>query len=229
MSTQQIHLRLQRAREASGFSNATDAARSHGWNLNTYRAHEAGTRNLKHDVAAQYAKAFGVSLAWLLTGDDIATNIGTIVPHLGVVGTVEAGVWREADSAIEEREVVAPRDQRFSRSRQYLLEVRGDSMNLAKPSPLTPGCLIRCVDVRDGEVTLKTGQIVVVERRRDNNYLIETTVKRLTIHPDRYELHPESSNPIHQPFVIKNEGRTQDRTVIEVIALVTGVISEFPL
>lgn len=229
MPMQKTYLRLQRAREAAGFANATDAARAHGWTLNTYRAHEAGTRNLKQDVAAQYAKAFGVSLAWLLTGDDVATNIVTATPHLRVVGTVEAGVWREADSAIEEREVVAPKDQRFFRSRQYLLEVRGDSMNAAKPTPLTPGSLIRCVDIRDGEVTLKTGQVVVVERRRDNNYLIETTVKRLTVYPDRYELHPESTNPIHQPYVIKNDGRGQDRTVIEVIAIVTGVLSEFPV
>ena len=60
--------RLQAARKRAGFETAQDAANRFGWNAVTYRAHEAGDRGLKIEVAAKYAKAFKVSQSWLLTG-----------------------------------------------------------------------------------------------------------------------------------------------------------------
>jgi len=60
--------RLRRARQQAGFATATDAALRHGWNPNTYKSHENGTRGLRGTAPERYAQAFGVSPAWLQFG-----------------------------------------------------------------------------------------------------------------------------------------------------------------
>lgn len=60
--------RLREAREAAGFETATDAARKFGWTYPTYTGHENGHRGIKPPDMEKYAKAFGVSVEWLMTG-----------------------------------------------------------------------------------------------------------------------------------------------------------------
>ena len=60
--------RLKRARLAAGYDTATDAAKAFGWNANTYKSAENGQRSLTRPAAIRYAKAFHVSIDWLLTG-----------------------------------------------------------------------------------------------------------------------------------------------------------------
>lgn len=57
--------RLEIARKARGFDDAASAARYFGWKYNAYIQHERGERGLSR-VAAKYAKAFRVSVGWLL-------------------------------------------------------------------------------------------------------------------------------------------------------------------
>jgi hypothetical protein len=59
--------RLEQARIARGFSDAREATLAFGWNYHTYAQHENGTRGIVR-AASRYAKAYGVSEAWLLTG-----------------------------------------------------------------------------------------------------------------------------------------------------------------
>ncbi|WP_288935094.1 hypothetical protein [uncultured Sphingomonas sp.] len=58
--------RLREARIGAGFESAASAARANGWADGAYRHHENGTRNMPPKVAAAYAKAYGVSIGWLL-------------------------------------------------------------------------------------------------------------------------------------------------------------------
>lgn len=60
--------RLKKARTKRGYSSPTDAARAFGWNVNTYRSHENGNRELSKSAALKYAKAYQVSVEWLLFG-----------------------------------------------------------------------------------------------------------------------------------------------------------------
>ncbi|PWL17419.1 repressor protein C [Falsochrobactrum shanghaiense] len=60
--------RLEQARIARGFKNARQAADYFGWRYVTYTQHESGQRGIVR-AANQYAKAFRVSEAWLLTGE----------------------------------------------------------------------------------------------------------------------------------------------------------------
>ncbi len=81
--------RLQTARQRAGFENATDAARAFGWNENTYRSHENGERGLKKDIAEKYARAFGVSPAWLLTGEGVAQRKNIVMVAGSVITSAD--------------------------------------------------------------------------------------------------------------------------------------------
>src|SRR5262245_32588023 len=68
-STLANRLKLAREQALRGrFKSATAAARYFGWNENTYRSTENGTRPPGRGAAVEYARAFGVSVDWLLTG-----------------------------------------------------------------------------------------------------------------------------------------------------------------
>lgn len=68
--------RLQIARKFAKFASASAAAKRHRWPVSTYLSHENGqTPEIPHGAARKYAKAFGVSAAWLLNeeGDMVPT------------------------------------------------------------------------------------------------------------------------------------------------------------
>ncbi|TWB18098.1 phage repressor protein C with HTH and peptisase S24 domain [Rhizobium sp. ERR 1071] len=61
--------RLRAAREAANYPSATKAAEALGVSLSTYRAHENGQNEFSAEVANRYAKKFGTTAAYLLTGE----------------------------------------------------------------------------------------------------------------------------------------------------------------
>lgn len=68
--------RLRQARAHAGFEEATEAAARFGWIVSTYLSHENGTRGIKPTVAKKYAKAFKISLSWLMVGDGLMVGPG---------------------------------------------------------------------------------------------------------------------------------------------------------
>ena len=62
--------RLRRARKDAGYSTAAAALEHFKWPSSSYRAHENGQNKFSLAAAEQYAKAYGVSAAWLLLGDE---------------------------------------------------------------------------------------------------------------------------------------------------------------
>jgi DNA-binding XRE family transcriptional regulator len=69
--------RLKWARKRAGLEDATAAARRFGWNTNTYRSHENGTRDLSRKAAVKYANAFKIHAGpgWLLYGEGALTPL----------------------------------------------------------------------------------------------------------------------------------------------------------
>lgn len=61
--------RLAQARVAAGFRSARAAAMQHGWSPSSFAQHESGARGMSQMVDA-YAAAFGVSVGWLMNGED---------------------------------------------------------------------------------------------------------------------------------------------------------------
>lgn len=62
----ETNTRLRKARQDAGFKSARAAAIRHHWIPSTYASHENGQTPVPRDAAKTYAKAFNVSLAWLL-------------------------------------------------------------------------------------------------------------------------------------------------------------------
>ncbi|WFU07662.1 S24 family peptidase [Rhizobium sp. CB3090] len=61
--------RLKAAREAANYPSATKAAEALGIGLSTYRAHENGQNEFGPEIADRYAKKFGTTAGYLLTGE----------------------------------------------------------------------------------------------------------------------------------------------------------------
>lgn len=220
--------RLQTARAAAGFENAVDAARAFGWNDVTYRAHENGTRGLRPDVAARYARAFKVSTGWLLTGEGgtgggepQGARLAARPEPIPVVGRTAAGVFREVIEYDDGRReyVFDEPDPEFPNARRFALEVEGDSMNRLEPRPILDGDRVICVDFTETGLPLEHGMIVVAQRRDGDR--IEWSVKQIELHGTRTELHPRSSNKRWRPIVYEDDPDAERS--VEIIGLVRSV------
>lgn len=240
MSLAQVLARIEERLTALGIS-ADAASRRAGKPdaiRNIRRAVESkkeGRKGVNAETLRALADVLEVTPGWLMSGVNEAVlnpNLNNLLPvetsQLPVVGIVEAGAWRETGlQEHKHREFKAMAvDPRFPDATQFLLRVRGDSMNQAQPLPFVDNALARCIAWADTGMVLRTGMIVVA--RRYNGELAETTLKRVHEFPDRYELRPESSNPDHKAIVIERD-RDDHADNVDVIAIVTGVTYEFDL
>ncbi len=66
--------RLRSARAGAGYATAAKAIRRFGWVKSTTYCHENGLRGLTRHEAKKYAKAYDVSIDWLLTGEDTSMH-----------------------------------------------------------------------------------------------------------------------------------------------------------
>lgn len=153
------HERLQQARAAAGYSEATKAARALGIKDQTYLAHENGNRGFK-SRADQYARKYGVSLEWLLTGrgqrerrteQPALANGRRTIPLVGYVGAGAEADFREAG---ELGRVEAPEG---ATDTTVAVEIRGDSLG-----PLFDRWLIAYDDVRRPVTADLVGRLCVV-------------------------------------------------------------------
>ena len=77
--------RLRQAREMAGFKSATEAAKRFHWPSSTYSSHENGqTDPVPQRAAAKYARAFKVSVAWLLTGQGLMSDLEGLFSQIDV-------------------------------------------------------------------------------------------------------------------------------------------------
>lgn len=213
--------RLRLARERAGYQSPLDAARAFGWNENTYKSHEGGIRGIRPIAAKRYAKAFRVSTAWILTGEETGNLSKPQLPvdTLPVLGDVAAGVWVEQNGYDEPHEFVpVVADSRFSGMKQFALKVRGESMNVL----IRDGEFVICVDAIDLGRAPRKDDIVVVTRTRSAGHLRETTLKQVEVNRGKVELWPRSTDKKYQLPLILNDG-DEDGVDVEITAYVIAV------
>lgn len=141
---------------------------------------------------------------------------------LEIKGEVAAGLWMEAglfETERAEESTLAGGDMRFPPAAQYLLRIRGESMNRIARD----GDLILCLDFLQSGIDIKSGDVVVVERSRDGGHTIERTAKRVVRHNGEIELRPESTDPRFQEPVVFND-HDEDTAEVRIIAKVLNVI-----
>lgn len=230
------HDRLRLARKLR-FKFAKDAATAMDVPYGTYSGHESGSRGFTDADVERYAKAFRVSPSWLAFGEGpmstgktlgaaperavIADNDVTVA-RLYVRLTAEAGNWREQGvyQDIEEPEWYLVPQRPNDPLRRFLTKVAGDSMDKAR---LFDGDFVVTIDWNDLDRPANDGEIVVVQQSRDGGHTIETTIKQIRVHKDRYELHPRSSNPVHKPIIVKHGDGERDGREVTIIGLIESV------
>lgn len=178
--------------------------------------------------------ASGVPLPGGLATAQIMAPVGDLLP---VVGAVQAGAWLVIDDLAQEepRRVPAARDTRFGADvRQYLLEVRGDSMNALtvddRPWPIFEGDFVQCVCTDDFGYSPQTGHVIEFERTRDGGHLKEITLKQVEVTQRGIVLWPRSTNPRWQePFRLQDGAVDDQEMVGRIRGLVIGVTRRFGL
>lgn len=193
--------------------SASEASRRAGFNKGYVRDLVTGRsrRNPTLTSLLTLAKILKCDVAYLDgTSDDPQpgggpTDLETEIP---IVGTVEAGVFREMSgpepwlSESEFRRIRAPRNRLHPEARHLAFVVRGDSMNNASPRPIYDGDCALCIDIVDAGIPVTDGRIYVIRRTRDAGQSFEWTLKRARVFRDRIELVPESTNSTHKTFTI---------------------------
>lgn len=115
--------RLRLARKTAGFETASAAAERYAWKQQTYLAHENGSRGYPKGKAETYAKAFRVSLEWLISGKGEMKG-GKTVPLMGIVGA-GGHIMPADDSPNGLEQVDAPPEMGPA---TVAVQVKGDSM-----------------------------------------------------------------------------------------------------
>lgn len=191
-------------------------------------------KNPSIPVARAIARVLKCNLAYLVGEQEVPLSGGqerTLSP-VPIVGVAETGAFRAMPQFDQEHDedlpqVQAPRSKLFPRARHFALEIRGDSMNAAKPAPFVQGMFALCVDLVDAELEIESGRIYAVRRTLDGGSTFELTIKRARVFRDRVELHPESTNPKHKPITIKRVRDTDMTNEVKAIGLVYGVFNSF--
>lgn len=144
-------IRLEQARIRRGFKKPKDAVERFGWKYDTYIQHERGERGITR-AAGDYARAYRVSKAWLLTGEGEPGALSKIVGKAGAK-TDGSILFAEADGPGD----FAPVPPGGS-EQSVAIEVDGYSM----AGWAEHGSLIYYEDLRDPPTEDMLGHIVVV-------------------------------------------------------------------
>lgn len=205
--------RVRAGREALGLSQS-ELARRIGVTPQAIQAIEAGsvkTSRHLHKIANVLQKP----AHWLAGEAPYALTSGLASGEAPVRGIVAAGLWQaESSFADDQASIPSSPDPRYARMSQVAFRVLGNSMD----NIVRDGEYVICLDYGQHPVALRSGDVVVAERKRGGE--VERTVKRVQITANGPELWPDSSSPAHtKPLVLNSP---EDDTSVEVVGLVIG-------
>ncbi len=194
--------------------NQSDLADEIGVTQATVSRWEKGSEP-EQDNLIKLASIFGRSI------DDLLGSNALELPfQIRVVGSVEAGAWREAIELPESDQYVIalPRPSASSADRAFGLTVRGTSMN----KEYQEGDTLICVRLYDMHRDLRNGDHVIAVRK--NGAEIEATCKELVIEDGKPWLWPRSTDPRHQQPIqgFRAEDEFDDCESAEIYAVVIG-------
>lgn len=211
--------RIKEAREKRGLSQSA-LAKQLGISRNAVSQWENGFSEPTPERLRELSTLLNVDLQWLGTGQRVKP---VIVSGLPLRGRVAAGVWEEIVESqdMELERVPAAPDSRYTPEAQYALRVSGNSVDKVAPD----GSILHVIDVAEGGITVRNGDLVVVERHRGG--LVENTVKRLRMNGHgSMELWPETSDQsLQKPIVVAS---SEADIEVRIKALVLWVLRPVP-
>lgn len=189
LSDEQRAARLRQARERAGFKSPTEAARAFGWVIPTYLSHENGTRGFPVQRAMQYARAFRVNPAWLITGagDMVKRGSSQVVGYVGAGEQVFPMDDHELGAGLEEVELPPG----LVGEGYVALRIRGSSMR-----PLRNNWVIFYKREQDGVPDYALNDLCVVKLTDGRMYVKEL---RRGYTPGRFNL--ESWSAAEEPLI----------------------------
>lgn len=214
---EEAHDRLRKLRQAKGYEGPAEAARAFGWSEHTYKSHENGVRGIRPQVAQQYAKAFGSTASYILTGETAAASLPSIVDvaTVPVLGEVAAGMFRPGNWTPDDgAEIPALPRKGIPASKQYAVRVDGPSVNKRIPDGMYAICAQ--FEAFPGGPTL--GSLVHVIRQDGDQF--EHTIKELRLTAQGMILMPVSYDPAYQEPVAL---ASTEESVVEIRGVVIGV------
>lgn len=170
------------------------------------------TKSPRADSFEKLAAALETTADYLLGKTDspsiLAPAVAISGPRPVFAGDVQAGRFLAVDEFNQDPDGVPEwvlSQPQYAQVRQYAWRARGDSMDKAG---IHDGMWIVGADAADfidryGDI--ESGELVVVERTRFQGAERELTVKEVRFYRDRYELHPNSSNPEHKPIIVPHD------------------------
>ncbi len=199
----QLNTRIYKARSDAKLSQE-GLAKAVGKTRGAVAQWEAGDVHPRPATLAAIAKATGVSLGWLQTGEEAG--------GLFVIGEVAAGVWKEAGANyVLHRVSVAP-DPNYPPEAQRLYKVTGNSVNRI----VANGEYVHCVSLEKAGIRFESGDLVIV--RRMDHGMAEYTAKLAIRDGDRWILRPASDDDQWQQDI--ELGNSGDSAEVEVTDLV---------
>lgn len=222
--------RLKIARAKAGFQSARKAAIRFAWPASTYAAHENGQNKFDDENAFKYADAFKVSPGWLLTGEGEmgrggrATVANSSVQRLHVRWEAAAGAWLEVDTHRDADEFADAPITSGGTANKFLARVKGNSMDLAG---MPDGSLAVCLEWAEVGRFPKDDDILLVNQMREGGLMVETTIKKVKVFPDRYELQPHSSQAGYKTIVMPRGDAAEESRRVEILGLVLGAYVDF--
>ena len=174
-----IYDRIQ-ARLAELGMNETEASEAAGLNPGYIRDLRRKSSNPSVKKIEPLARVLGLSTTFLISGDTGTKEehaLGPVVRLTPIIGIIEAGQYRDVSIHNQDEEfkrIPVPQNELFPDLNQYVLEVRGDSMNRI----VLEGTYVVCVPFIQTRLSPKPGMIVHVEKSVAGGQLVETTLKR---------------------------------------------------
>ena len=185
---------------------------------------ERGDRRMTLEWLTRIGAALGVSPNDLLSPPG-EQKIVPLTHHkishrkLPVMGEVVAGAWLDVDplqsDPIDWLDFTS--DATLPAHHTYALRVRGTSLNKIAPD----GAILVCVDLIGAGISIREGDLVIVEQSRDGDFH-EVTAKRVRWANGHYELWPESMDPKWQTPIVLNGD--DDGVTVAVKALVKHIV-----
>ncbi len=166
---------------------------------------------------AKLASAVGIDLPAIEESSSAA--VGKERPKfLPIRYEVGAGIWRSVDD-VQSFYGAGPvqSDPDFAGFDQWLERVVTDSMD----KEYAIGTLLHVIDSRALGYAPRTGDHVIVERRRDGG-MCERTVKEVIVTPAGVEFWPRSNNPKWSGPILLGDGREDDFIEVEIVGFVVG-------
>ena len=182
------------------------------------------SQNPEAPTLARLADYLDVDIDYLLDRQEEFRRIPSAqTAGIEIVGTIEAGVWREAWAIddIKPRRLPILKDPRFPRARQYACQVAGDSMDIIVKS----GAFALFVDLYDSGLVLAPGMLVHAERKSNGGSRVEATMKRLISGANGFILEPMSTNEKHKPI----DTQDPDADEIAVMGIFLGLYQNFEI